>query len=72
MTILRGREYCYHPHKVDVIETSPMTAVSDRDDYCVCDMLEFLVGGTYLVGNARVLHATPIYYLQAPLPGKLR
>jgi nucleoporin POM152 len=33
---------------VDVLETSTITAVSDRDDYCVGDMLEFVLGGMYL------------------------
>lgn len=33
---------------IDVLETASITAVSDRDDYCVGDMVEFVLGGTYL------------------------
>lgn len=31
---------------IDVLETATITPVSEREDYCVGDMLEFVLGGT--------------------------
>lgn len=47
---------------IDVLETASITAVSDREDYCVGDMLEFVLGGTR-PRNSRLLGADLVYVL---------
>lgn len=39
---------------IDVLETASITAVSDREDYCVGDMLEFVLGGMFFVNLALI------------------
>ena len=56
---------------IDVLETASITAVSDRVDYCVGEMLEFVLGGTYLEVPT-FARGSSLLLFQEPHRGKLR